>query len=33
MIAHLLEAVRLTAEIFWIDVQLVALDIEEFFTT
>lgn len=33
MITHLLNIARLTLEILWIDVQLFALDVEEFLTT
>lgn len=33
MISNLLTALRLTAEIAWIDLQLIALDVEEFLTT
>ena len=33
MLGHLLTAARLTLEIFWIDVRLAALNVEEFLTT
>lgn len=33
MITHLFNYARLSVEILWIDIQLLALDVEEFLTT